>query len=927
MSSHNSDSEKTLGNRLREAGNIFLTLFGAIGMVGIIGASTMTVLKGPVKTMSQVTKRTIAENNMIATGKLALISAVATQADDGDCDADNMIEPVPFGAAVSGFTGGGAVPSAIGTAKEDPWGRPYGYCVWDHGSVGADAGDNDANCGGSTNFLAGGDVETEYVLAIVSAGPDGTFNTSCVAFVDANSDDIPDTPLVNKLSGSDDLILGYTYGEAGAMAGGIWEINNSNPNLAEISKDLNVTDSSDVVQLAFDSTAGNLRIGGTGQFPKVNTDNIQSYTGAGGTITVDSTLDSNSDITTTADISANDLAASGTLGVTGNSTLGGTLGVTGNTTIGGTLGAGNATLGTLNAGTSTLGALTANATTLGSLGVTGAATVGTTLGVTGASTIGGTLGVTGVTTVGGLNLGANVIRMGTDNLQTLYGNNSAYLYYDSNHSTVTGIILRDKENTRYGTLYGSGDGANFGLLDGDSNWSILAVKDAYTNFKINNINEMTLYPTYLNLYTNKITNLGAPTNAADATTKSYVDTHIAAGTGYSETDPQVGDISTANRWCYSDGTEIICDKFDPSSAGHGDNLGDHIADQSLNMSNYNIDNVAFTEFNDVAGNAPVESSDTLGGLVCADGQLTKWQAATTSWICANDTGIASETDPQVSAVTNGKWCRGNGSAVTCDQNAPSGGDNLGNHTAAQNLVMGAHATTSSAGTIRDANGGWVRTYGNTGWYNGTHGGGWYMVDANYLRNYGSRGVHVTTGAPLISVTGINTGANYGVYGQSAGNYGVYGKTTSAGHGGVLGYTADASKYGILGHANAYSFYGSGALYNSGNATITGNVTATAYFHSSDARLKENITTITDPWAILNGVHGVTYNWKKDGVPSAGVIAQDLEKVFPRAVATGDDGMLAVEYDQLIAPLIEAVKAQQVEIEILKKEMKALKAKK
>ncbi len=36
----------------------------------------------------------------------------------------------------------------------------------------------------------------------------------------------------------------------------------------------------------------------------------------------------------------------------------------------------------------------------------------------------------------------------------------------------------------------------------------------------------------------------------------------------------------------------------------------------------------------------------------------------------------SETDPQVSAVTNGKWCRGTGNAVTCDQSAPGGGGDI-----------------------------------------------------------------------------------------------------------------------------------------------------------------------------------------------------------------------------------------------------------
>ena len=76
------------------------------------------------------------------------------------------------------------------------------------------------------------------------------------------------------------------------------------------------------------------------------------------------------------------------------------------------------------------------------------------------------------------------------NVQNLYGDNSSRLYWQSNHSTVTSMELRDKENTRYGLLYGSGNGVNFGLLDGDGNWSILAVKDNYTAFRINNSEKM-----------------------------------------------------------------------------------------------------------------------------------------------------------------------------------------------------------------------------------------------------------------------------------------------------------------------------------------------------------------------------------------------------------------------------------------------------
>lgn len=39
---------------------------------------------------------------------------------------------------------------------------------------------------------------------------------------------------------------------------------------------------------------------------------------------------------------------------------------------------------------------------------------------------------------------------------------------------------------------------------------------------------------------------------------------------------------------------------------------------------------------------------------------------------------------------------------------------------------------STHGLISDT---WIRTTGNTGWYNESYGGGWYMTDSNYIRNY------------------------------------------------------------------------------------------------------------------------------------------------------------------------------------------------
>jgi len=76
--------------------------------------------------------------------------------------------------------------------------------------------------------------------------------------------------------------------------------------------------------------------------------------------------------------------------------------------------------------------------------------------------------------------------------QYLYGDNSSALYWTNNHDTVTQMIFRDKQGTTYGRVYGNGDGANFGLLDGDGNWSYLAAKDNYTQFRVNNSAKMTI---------------------------------------------------------------------------------------------------------------------------------------------------------------------------------------------------------------------------------------------------------------------------------------------------------------------------------------------------------------------------------------------------------------------------------------------------
>ena len=64
---------------------------------------------------------------------------------------------------------------------------------------------------------------------------------------------------------------------------------------------------------------------------------------------------------------------------------------------------------------------------------------------------------------------------------------------------------------------------------------------------------------------------------------------------------------------------------------------------------------------------------------------------------------------------------------------------------------------------------------------------------------------------------------------------------------------------------------------------------------------------------IAALRGVTWEWREEAPeeakqqPGMGVIAQDVEKVFPALVTTDEQGRKQVDYTGLIAPLIEAVK--------------------
>jgi len=114
------------------------------------------------------------------------------------------------------------------------------------------------------------------------------------------------------------------------------------------------------------------------------------------------------------------------------------------------------------------------------------------------------------------------------------------------------------------------------------------------------------------------------------------------------------------------------------------------------------------------------------------------------------------------------------------------------------------------------------------------------------------------------------------------------------------------------------------MYN-GNATVGNDLTVSGdVVVSSDARLKANIVSLGSTLSRLLLIDGKRYTMKKDGKQKIGVLAQDIQKVFPKLVTTDDKDMLAVNYQGLVPVLINALKEQQSEIDTYREEVSELK---
>ena len=178
-------------------------------------------------------------------------------------------------------------------------------------------------------------------------------------------------------------------------------------------------------------------------------------------------------------------------------------------------------------------------------------------------------------------------------------------------------------------------------------------------------------------------------------------------------------------------------------------------------------------------------------------------------------------------------------------------------------------------------------------------------------------------------TGGGTKAN-GVYSTAMG-YGSYASDYSSlviGHWNLSGSTVTGSATAVN-SANTLFVIGNGSqswsksdafkVMANGDTTVSNDLTVGGdIVVSSDARLKANIVSLGSTLAKLLLIDGKTYTMKKNGKQKIGVLAQDIQKVFPELVTTDDKEMLAVNYQGLVPVLINALKEQDDKISRLEK---------
>lgn len=203
-------------------------------------------------------------------------------------------------------------------------------------------------------------------------------------------------------------------------------------------------------------------------------------------------------------------------------------------------------------------------------------------------------------------------------------------------------------------------------------------------------------------------------------------------------------------------------------------------------------------------------------------------------------------------------------------------------------------------------------------------------------------VQIASGG-VTTITGVAGGINLLVNGRieanEASNGGLWANSTNTEFVGDDG----GAGIGMWDSANGWTLVVSGSTTTlNGNLQVNGSENATGTITAaSDARFKQNIIPLADTLGKIDQLRGVSFEWNnasasighKEGEKSIGMIAQELQKVYPELVVSVKNPKgeyLAIDYSKFTAVLLQSVKelksqmnAMQDQINTLQEKVKTL----
>lgn len=114
-------------------------------------------------------------------------------------------------------------------------------------------------------------------------------------------------------------------------------------------------------------------------------------------------------------------------------------------------------------------------------------------------------------------------------------------------------------------------------------------------------------------------------------------------------------------------------------------------------------------------------------------------------------------------------------------------------------------------------------------------------------------------------------------------------------------------------------------YITGNLEVTGSVTATSYSNSS-IKYKKNVEDLEDRTDDVMSLRPVRYDLKKNDKTDIGLIAEEVEEIFPEVIGYKDGEVNGIDYARLSVVLLQQVQKQQSLIDGLEERLKTLEEK-